>query len=48
MEMGFSEMVNEGDSPNLVRWIRQIKERPAVKEMFDRVPRERFEPARAS
>jgi glutathione S-transferase len=48
MEMGFSEMVNEGDSPNLVRWIRQIKERPAVKEMFDRVPRERIEPARAS
>lgn len=47
MEMGFAEMVNENDTPHLVRWIRQIHERPAVKEMFAKVPRERFEPAKA-
>ncbi|HTM95240.1 MAG TPA: glutathione S-transferase family protein [Croceibacterium sp.] len=46
MEMGFAEMVNERDTPHLVRWIRQIHERPAVKEMFAKVPRERFEPAK--
>lgn len=46
MEMGFADMVNERDTPHLVRWIRQIHERPAVKEMFAKVPRERFEPAK--
>jgi glutathione S-transferase len=47
MEMGFAEMVNEHDAPHLLRWIRQINERPATKDMFAHVPRERFEPARA-
>ncbi|MGZ3256245.1 MAG: glutathione S-transferase family protein [Croceibacterium sp.] len=46
MEMGFSELVNENDTPHLLRWIRQINERPAAKDMFAHVPRERFEPAR--
>jgi glutathione S-transferase len=46
MEMGFAELVNESDTPHLVRWIRQVNERPAVKEMFAKVPRERFEPAK--
>ena len=46
MEMGFPEMVNEGDTPHLLRWLRRINERPAAKAMFARVPRERFEPAR--
>jgi glutathione S-transferase len=46
MEMGFAELVNEADTPHLVRWIRQVNERPAVKAMFASVPRERFEPAR--
>jgi glutathione S-transferase len=46
MEMGFPEMVNESDTPHLLRWIRRINERPAAKAMFARVPRERFEPAR--
>lgn len=46
MEMGFSELVNESDTPHLVRWIRQINERPAAKDMFAHVPRERFGKAR--
>ncbi len=40
MEKGFAEMVNESDTPHLVRWLRQIHDRPAVKEMFAKVPRE--------
>jgi glutathione S-transferase len=44
--MGFAEMVNESDTPHLLRWIGQINERPAAKDMFAHVPRERFEPAR--
>jgi glutathione S-transferase len=40
MEAGFAELVNENDAPHLVRWLRQIHERPAVKEMFARVPRD--------
>jgi glutathione S-transferase len=47
MEMGFSEFVNESDTPHLLHWIRQINERPAAKAMFAHVPRERFEPAKA-
>ena len=46
MEMGFAEMVNESDTPHLLRWIGQINERQAAKDMFAHVPRERFEPAR--
>jgi len=40
MEAGFAELVNESDTPHLVRWLHRIHERPAVKEMFGRVPRD--------
>lgn len=40
MQNGFSELVNENDAPHLLRWIRQINERPAVKTMFASVPHE--------
>lgn len=40
MQMGFAELVNAKDTPGLVRWIDQIGERPAVKAMFAKVPRE--------
>jgi glutathione S-transferase len=40
MEAGFAELVNESDTPHLVRWLHRIHERPAVKEMFARVPRD--------
>jgi len=40
MHLGFSELVNTEDTPHLVRWIGQIAARPAVVEMFARVPRE--------
>jgi glutathione S-transferase len=43
--MGFAVLVNDSDTPHLVRWIRQINERPAAKDMFAHVPRERFGPA---
>jgi glutathione S-transferase len=46
MEMGFAELVNECDTPHLVRWIRRMHERQAVKDMFAHVPREQFGPAR--
>lgn len=44
MEVGFAELVNETDTPHLVRWIRQINDRPAVQAMFASVPRERLGP----
>ncbi|MXP42812.1 glutathione S-transferase family protein [Altererythrobacter soli] len=47
MEKGFPELVNESDTPHLLRWIQRINDRPAAKAMFAQVPRERFEPARA-
>jgi glutathione S-transferase len=47
MEQGFAEFVNESDTPHLLRWIRQINERPAATAMFAHIPRERFEPAKA-
>lgn len=40
MQMGFAELVNAEDTPGLVRWIDQIGERPAVKAMYAKVPRE--------
>ncbi len=40
MQFGFAEMVNEKDTPHLLRWIEQINERPAVKRIFASVPRE--------
>jgi glutathione S-transferase len=46
MEMGFAELVNDSNTPHLVRWLKQVNARPAVQEMFAKVPRERFEPAK--
>jgi len=46
MEAGFAELVNAEDTPHLLRWLRQINERPAVQAMFASVPREKFEPRR--
>lgn len=40
MQNGFAELVNTEDTPGLVRWIEQINERPAVKAMFAKVPKE--------
>ena len=40
MEKGFAELVNPDDTPGLTRWIAQIQDRPAVKAMYARVPRE--------
>lgn len=44
MQNGFAELVNEADTPGLVRWINQISERPAVKRMYTEVPMERLGP----
>jgi glutathione S-transferase len=46
MEKGFAEFVNPDDTPHLVRWIQQINARPAARDMFGHVPRERFGKAR--
>ncbi len=40
MQFGFPEVVNDSDTPNLVRWINRINARPAVQKMFTEVPRE--------
>ncbi len=40
MEMGFAELVNDSDTPHLMRWLEQMNARPAVQEMFAKVPRE--------
>ena len=44
MQFGFQELVNEADTPSLIRWIKQINERPATKRMFEEVPMERLSP----
>jgi glutathione S-transferase len=44
MEAGFAELVNKEDTPHLLRWIEQINSRPAVQQMFAKVPRERLGP----
>ncbi|BBC73091.1 protein ligF [Altererythrobacter sp. B11] len=44
MQNGFAELVNTSDTPHLVRWIEQINARPKVREMFEKVPRERLGP----
>lgn len=40
MQFGFPELVNQADTPNLVRWIERINARPATKRMFAEVPHE--------
>jgi hypothetical protein len=40
MQHGFAEIVNEKDTPGLLRWMKQINDRPAAKQMFADVPRE--------
>lgn len=40
MQQGYAELVNADDAPGLNRWLDQINDRPAVKEMFAKVPRE--------
>ena len=42
MQHGFKELVNERDTPHLVKWIERINARPACKEMFAKVQRERL------
>ncbi len=44
MDKGFPDLVNEADTPGLMRWMRQIQERPAVKAMYAEVPMERLAP----
>ena len=44
MQFGFAELVNKEDTPHLLRWIEQIAERPAVKEMYAKVPFEKLGP----
>jgi glutathione S-transferase len=40
MQYGFADLVNEKDTPNLIRWINQINARPAAQKMFAEVPSE--------
>jgi len=40
LTMGYDELVNPQDSPHLLRWIEQIKARPAAAAMYAAVPRE--------
>jgi GSH-dependent disulfide-bond oxidoreductase len=44
MQLGFSELVNSGDTPHLIRWIEQVNARPRVRQMFASVPREQLGP----
>jgi len=48
MQNGFSDLVNEKDTPRLIDWIQRINDRPACKKMFAENQRERVpEPAKA-
>ena len=44
MQFGFAEMVNKDETPHLLRWIEQIAERPAVKQMIAEVELEKLGP----
>ncbi len=48
MERGFSDTVNDRDTPHLMDWIRRINDRPAAKEMFAKAKRENLAPRPAS
>ena len=45
MERGFSQYVNEKDTPHLVDWIKRVQERPACKKMYESAPRPPARPA---
>jgi len=38
MQFGFPEIVNEAETPGLMRWLARINDRPATKMMFAEVP----------
>ncbi len=40
MQNGFSELVNDKDTPRILDWLARINERPACKEMFAKSKRE--------
>ncbi len=40
MQHGFSELVNEKDTPRILDWLARINDRPACKEMFAKSKRE--------
>lgn len=42
MQFGFPDLVNEKDTPGILRWIARINERPAVKAMYAAVPMEKL------
>jgi len=44
MQFGFAELVNKEATPGLVRWIEQIKARPAVQRMYAEVELEQLGP----
>ncbi|MDE2596849.1 MAG: glutathione S-transferase family protein [Sphingomonadales bacterium] len=44
MQFGFPELVNDADTPHLMRWIGQIMARPAVQKMYAEVPFEKLGP----
>lgn len=48
MQHGFADLVNDRDTPNLVRWIDRINDRPAAKQMFAEVPNERVPEPKAA
>lgn len=47
MDGGFPDLVNEHDTPHLIRWLRQINARPAVKDMLAKIPLELPRPKKA-
>jgi glutathione S-transferase len=40
MQFGFADLVNDKDTPSLIRWINRINARPATQKMFAEVPSE--------
>jgi glutathione S-transferase len=44
MQFGFAELVNEADTPGIMRWLKRINERPPARRMFAEVPMERLRP----
>ncbi|HXZ68680.1 MAG TPA: glutathione S-transferase family protein [Alphaproteobacteria bacterium] len=39
MQRGFSELMNEKDTPRILDWLARINQRPACKTMFENAPR---------